>query len=170
MGVLTNHLGSSNHFIFQFTEFYAIPCAHSTVETGGLPGDQVSPNPKAHGCILFNYIFEAQAGQLAISNSCSVLQEQEHNQGQAVHCKRSYLLPGTKNLRILVEAVGNWYLPIFHHQKLYRSRKSTVGTSLFHSEASVNKPNQVLTCPPLPIVWTRLSGGCCYSVHPLFPV
>ena len=150
-------------------KFRQIPCAHSTVETGGFPGDQVSPHPKAHGCILFNYVFEAQAAQLANSDSCNMLQEQEHNQGQVVHCKRSYLLPGTKILLVLVEAGGNWYLPIFHHQILQRPRKSTAGTSLFHPKASLNKPNQVLTRPPLPIVWTRLSGGCCYLVHPLIP-
>ncbi len=73
----------------------------------------MSPHPKAHGCILFNYVFEVQVAQLAISDSHSMLQEQEHNQGRAVHCKRSYLLPGTKILIVLVEAGGNWYLPIF---------------------------------------------------------
>jgi hypothetical protein len=130
----------------------------------------VSPHPKAHGCIFFNYIFKVQVEQLAISDSCSMLQEQEHNQGQAVHCKRSYLLPGTnKNLIVLVKAGGNWYLPFFHHQILQQPRKSTTGTSLFHPEASLNKPNQVLTRLPLPFVWTSLSGGCCYvsaSSHP----
>ena len=40
---------------------------------------------KAHGCIFFCYAIEAQAAQLAISNSRSVLQEQRwNNQGQAV--------------------------------------------------------------------------------------
>ncbi len=116
------------------------------------------PHPKAHGCIFFNYIFKAQAAQLAVSDSHSVLQEQENNQGQAVHCKMSYLLPGTNKIHIvLVEAGGNWYLPFFHHQILQRPRKSTAGTSLFHPEASLNKPPVLL-----PIVWTGLRGGCCY--------
>jgi len=40
---------------------------------------------KAHGCIFFCYAIEAQVAQLAISDSCSVLQEQRwNNQGQAV--------------------------------------------------------------------------------------
>ena len=40
---------------------------------------------KAHGCIFFCYAIEAQAAQLAISDSRSVLQEQRwNNQGQAV--------------------------------------------------------------------------------------
>ena len=42
---------------------------------------------KLHGCIffLFNDIIKAQAAQPAISDSCSVLQEQRgRNQGQAV--------------------------------------------------------------------------------------
>ena len=40
---------------------------------------------KAHGCIYFYNAIEAQEAQLAISDSCSVLQEQRwHNQGQAV--------------------------------------------------------------------------------------
>ncbi len=40
---------------------------------------------KAHGCIFFCYVIEAQAAQLAISDSRSVLQEQRwNNQGQAV--------------------------------------------------------------------------------------
>jgi hypothetical protein len=39
---------------------------------------------------------------------CSMLQEQENNQGQGVHCKISSLLPGTnKILIVLVEAGGN---------------------------------------------------------------
>ncbi len=45
-------------------------------------------------------------GQVSVSQS--VLQEQEHNQGQAVHCKRSHLLPGTKNLIVL--GGGRWEL------------------------------------------------------------
>ncbi len=91
---------------------------------------------------------------------CSVLQEQEHNQGQAVHCKRSYLLPVTKNLIVLVEAGGNWYLPILHHQISQRPRKSTAGISLFHPEASLNKPNQVLRqWPPRPPFLSTLPFG-----------
>ena len=40
---------------------------------------------KAHGCIFFCYAIEAQAAQLAISDSRSVLQEQRwNNQGQGV--------------------------------------------------------------------------------------
>jgi hypothetical protein len=40
---------------------------------------------KAHGCFFFCYVIEGQAAQLAISDSCSVLQEQRwNNQGQAV--------------------------------------------------------------------------------------
>jgi hypothetical protein len=40
---------------------------------------------KAHDCIFFCYAIKAQAAQLAISDSRSVLQEQRwNNQGQAV--------------------------------------------------------------------------------------
>jgi len=40
---------------------------------------------KAHDCIFFNNAIEAQAAQLAIFDSRSVLQEQRwNNQGQAV--------------------------------------------------------------------------------------
>ena len=40
---------------------------------------------KAHGCIYFYNAIKAQEAQLAISDSRSVLQEQQwHNQGQVV--------------------------------------------------------------------------------------
>ncbi len=61
------------------------------------------PYPKAHGCILFHYVFKAQAAQLAISDSCSGLQEQEHNQGQVVHCKRFLRDVQTKSLKMRLE-------------------------------------------------------------------
>ena len=47
-GMLVNHLGCSNHFVFSFTEFLAIPCTYSTVETGVLQGDLGSPSSKRH--------------------------------------------------------------------------------------------------------------------------
>ncbi len=63
---------------------------------------------KAHGCIFLYDAIEAQAAQLAISDSHSVLQEQQwNNQGQAVHFfeaeqgNETYLLPGTKEKPIV---------------------------------------------------------------------
>ena len=45
---------------------------------------------KAHGCIFLYDAIEAQEAQLAISDSRSVLQEQQwNNQGQAVQVFRS---------------------------------------------------------------------------------
>jgi hypothetical protein len=45
---------------------------------------------KAHGCIFFCYAIEAQAAQLAFSDSRSMLHEQRwNNQGQAVQVFRS---------------------------------------------------------------------------------
>ena len=64
---------------------------------------------KAHGCIFFCYAIKAQAAQLAISDSRSVLQEPRSNQGPKVLLLDFrlfyYLIP--TNLMFLVEVRGN---------------------------------------------------------------
>ena len=110
---------------------------------------------KAHGCIFLYNAIKGQAAQLAISDSRSVLQEQRwNNQGQAVqvyeaeHENETYLLPGTKeNPIVQVDGGRSCYPTSFKLLSLVllskNHEKVLPGTSLFHPEASVNKPNQV---------------------------
>ena len=88
---------------------------------------------KAHGCIFFCYDIKAQAEQLAISNSRSVLQEQRwNNQGQAVQVyeaqleKETYLLPGTTEKPIVMVDEGrNCYPTSFNLVSLVLLSKKT---------------------------------------------
>jgi hypothetical protein len=95
---------------------------------------------------IFYDAIEAQAAQLAISDSRSVLQEQRwNNQGQAVQVwkaelqKETYLLPGTREIQ--VDEGRNYYPTSFNIVSLVplskNHEKVLPGTSLFHPEASV---------------------------------
>jgi hypothetical protein len=137
---------------------------------------------KAHGCIFFCYAIEAQAAQLAISDSRSVLQEQRwNNQGQAVqvyeaeHENETYLLPGTKeNPIVQVDGGRNCYPTSFGLASLVllsrNHEKVLPGTSLFHPEASVNQPNQVKPTLLSLLFWNGLSGDSCFQCWRAIPL
>ncbi len=125
---------------------------------------------KAHGCIFFCYAIVAQAAQLAISDSRSVLQEQRwNNQGQAVQVyevereKETYRpLPGTKeNPIVQVDEGRNCYPTSFNDVALaLLSEKPQKSTSwdLTFSPRSLREPaKSSKTHPPLPVVleWTQ---------------
>jgi hypothetical protein len=57
---------------------------------------------KERGCFFFHYVIDAQAAQLAISNSRSVLQEQQgSNQSQAVQDFESKVKNSTSTILVL---------------------------------------------------------------------
>ena len=136
---------------------------------------------KAHGCIFFYDAIEAQAAQLAISDSRSVLQEQRwNNQGQAVqvyeaeHENETYLLPGTKeNPIVQVDGGRNCYPTSFELVSLVllfkNHEKVLPGTSLFHQKRSVNKPNQVKPTLLSLLFWNGLSGVSCFHCWQVIP-
>jgi hypothetical protein len=138
---------------------------------------------KAHGCIFFVcYAIEVQAAQLAISDSCSMLQEQRwDNQGQAVQVyevereKETYPLPGSKeNPIIQVDDDRNCYPTSFKFLSLAliskNHKKVLPGTSLFHPEASVNQPNQVKPTLLSLLFWNGLSGVSCFHFWRAIPL
>jgi hypothetical protein len=81
--------------------------------------------------------------------------------------RKTYPLPGTKeNPIVQVDEARNYYPTSFNFAPLAllskNHEKVIPGTSLFHPEASVNKPNQVkLTLYSL-LFWNRLSGVSCF--------
>ncbi len=81
MGVLANHLGSSNHFVFSSRNFRQSLVFTPLYKLVGFQVIKCCRHPK--GTWLYfctNYSIEANAAQPAISDSCSVLQKQERKQ------------------------------------------------------------------------------------------
>ena len=77
----------------------------------------------------------------------------------------TYYLP-TKNLigkvKVKGELVSYQKFPKEIEDFQKKNHQNNTLPSLFCPEAFVNKPNQVKTRPPLPIIWTGLSGGYRY--------
>ena len=104
----------------------------------------------------------------------SVLQEQDeatrarwYRFFEAEREKETYLLPETKeNPIVQVDEGRNYYPTSFEFASLAllskNHEKVLPGTSLFHPEASVNKPNQVKPTLLSLLFWNGLSGVSCF--------
>ncbi len=99
MGVLANHLDSSNHFVFSSRNFrrslvYLLYCRNRWSSRWS----SVSTIQRHMVVFCTYYSIEAQVAQLAISNSRSMLQEQKRKKDTTKarrYLKKSYLLPPT---------------------------------------------------------------------------
>jgi hypothetical protein len=81
--------------------------------------------------------------------------------------RKTYPLPGTKeNLIVQVDEGRNYYPTILEFVSIAllskNHEKVLPGTSLFHPEASVTKPNQVKPTLLSLLFWNGLSGGSCF--------
>jgi hypothetical protein len=81
--------------------------------------------------------------------------------------RKTYPLPGTKENPIVQVDEGRNYYPTtleFVSIALLSKNHEKVlpGTSLFHPEASVTKPNQVKPTLLSLLFWNGLSGGSCF--------
>jgi len=89
---------------------------------------------------------------------------------EAERGKETCLLPGTKeNPIVQVDGGRNYYPTSFKFASLApppskNHEKILPGTSLFHPEASVNKPNQVKPTLLSLLFWNGLSGVSCFHL------
>ncbi len=138
---------------------------------------------KAHGCIFFYDAIEVQEAQLAISNSRSVLQEQQCTtkarwyrflKQRARRGKLTLYLELKNSLIVQVDEGRNYYptsLSLHPSQSFPENHKKVLpGTSLFHPEASMNKPNQVKPTLLSLLFWDGLSGVSCFHCWQVIPL